>query len=135
MSSQQHHSPTCILAEDELLVRIPLKKMLEGQDYQVLEAENGVAAWKLVEQLGDLVELILTDVRMPGGDGLEFAFKAREQFSTLPIIVMSAYPESQLRLSPSSSFVFLPKPFTHDALLNSMRKAKEIMQSRKNRGV
>ena len=104
--------------------------MLERQKYQVLEAENGVVAWGLAETLGDRLDLIITDVRMPGGDGLTFALMAREQFPTLPIIIMSGYPDSERRITPSSSFVFLAKPFRHDVLLKSIGKAKENMQQR-----
>lgn len=108
-----------------------MRTILERNQFQVIEAENGIQAADTVQKLGDAIDLIVSDIRMPGGDGITFACAVRESFPLLPIILVSGYAEPPWKRYPSTSFVFVPKPFLPATLLSAVTKAKEIMSLRK----
>ena len=122
---------TCLVVDDESSVRAFMRTILERNQFQVIEAENGVQGADTVQRLGDAIDLIVSDIRMPGGDGITFVCAVRESFPLLPIILVSGYAEPPWKRYPSTSFVFVPKPFLPATLLSAITKAKEIMSLRK----
>ena len=88
---------------------------------------------RLVEKLGDVLDLIVSDIKMPNGDGLTFVCSVRELLPVLPIILMSAYAEPERQENPSTSFEFLQKPFFPPALLKAVENAKKNMKLRTQR--
>ena len=68
-------SETILIAEDELLVRNMLVKVLTDQGYTVLSAQDGAEAWRRFEEYGQQIDLLLTDVVMPQMGGVELAEK------------------------------------------------------------
>jgi two-component system cell cycle sensor histidine kinase/response regulator CckA len=121
----------CLVVDDEPSVRAYMRTILERDQFQVIEAENGVQAAKTVQELGDAIDLIVTDIYMPGGDGLTFASSVRESFPLLPIILVSGYGDPPWKRFPSTSFGFVPKPFLPATLLAAVAKANETMALRK----
>ena len=89
-----------LLVDDQIIIRQGLRSLLESQaDFQIVgEAENGKIAIALVEQLDDTPEqpdLILMDVRMPVMDGVAAIKKLSEQFSSLPVLVLSTFDDDE----------------------------------------
>ena len=89
-----------LLVDDQTIIRQGLRSLLESQaDFQIVgEAENGKIAIALVEQLDDTPEqpdLILMDVRMPVMDGVAAIKKLSEQFSSLPVLVLSTFDDDE----------------------------------------
>ena len=89
-----------LLVDDQTIIRQGLRSLLESQaDFQIVgEAENGKIAIALVEQLYDTPEqpdLILMDVRMPVMDGVAAIKKLSEQFSSLPVLVLSTFDDDE----------------------------------------
>ena len=97
---------------------------LEGLDYRILRAADGVAARKLLEN-GEAIDLLLTDVVLPNGvSGLDLARDARRLQQDLKIVMMSGYvrdPESQADAVPDVAF--LGKPFRQAELANAIAEA------------
>ena len=122
---------TCLVVDDESSVRVYIRTILERNQFQVIEAENGQEAARVVQQLGDTVDVIVTDIYMPGGDGLTFASSVRESFPLLPIILVSGYGDPPWKRFPSTSFGFVPKPFLPATLLAAIAKENETMAMRK----
>ncbi len=119
-------SECILLVEDEAAVRTFAQRALANKGYKVLCAENGDAALSLFEKEGaDKIDLLITDVVMPGIDGSALAQKIRKQSPNLKIIFMSGYTEDKLKDQLGDNTYFLPKPFTLKVLA---AKVKEVFE-------
>jgi two-component system cell cycle sensor histidine kinase/response regulator CckA len=114
---------TILLTEDEDDVRSLLCDMLSGSGYTVLEAVDASDAVKRSDAHEGQIDLLLTDVVMPGGTGPTLGKAMLQRRPNLKVLYMSGYPEFG---SPSGSglepgVAFIPKPFTRDLLLEQIR--------------
>ena len=123
-------SKTCLIVDDESSVRAYVKAILEREQFQAIEAEDGIQALRLVEKLGEVLDLIVSDINMPNGDGVTFVCSVRESFPVLPIILISGYADHELQWHPSTSFEFVQKPFFPPALLRAVENATKNMKLR-----
>jgi len=89
MSNVNKKAKRILVVDDHENSRILLTELLETMGYRVLEAKDGEEAMKLVE-IG-LIDLVMTDLKMPGMDGIELTRVIRRIKPDLPIIVYSAY--------------------------------------------
>ncbi len=78
-----------LLVDDEEILRRLLARALAGVGFQVLEAANGAEALKTALTLKGKLSLVVTDIRMPVMDGLDFALAFRPHFPTVPILFMT----------------------------------------------
>ena len=116
-----------MLVEDEDAVRTFSTRALTNKGYQVLGAESGEAALKLLEtQDVKTIDLLITDVMMPGMDGPTMAQKIRELSPDLKIIFISGYTEDKLKDSMGKGIFFLPKPFTLKQLAEKVKDALAV---------
>ncbi|HTG01017.1 MAG TPA: chemotaxis protein CheW, partial [Nitrospirota bacterium] len=85
-------SVSVLLAEDSDFFRSQVSKYIEGEGYTVIPAEDGQRAWELLQEQGDKVKLVVTDIEMPrmDGYGLTRAIKADKRFSHLPVIAVTS---------------------------------------------
>lgn len=114
-----------LLVEDEEAVRSFAQRALSNKGYEVLTAEDGEAALTLMDEQEDKhIDLLLTDVVMPGIDGPTMAQKMREDMPKLKIIFMSGYTEDRLKDHMGEGIYFLPKPFSLKGLAE---KIKEVL--------
>jgi DNA-binding NtrC family response regulator len=113
---------TCLVVDDDPSLRAYLKLILARRYFQALEAEDGVEGLHLVQELGETVELVVSDIEMPGGDGLTFAHAVRDVLPRMPIVLISAAPNPE-EDCPSEAFEFLQKPFSPTMLLGAIDKA------------
>jgi len=83
-----------LIVEDESDVRSIFAETFSEQGYRVLEASNGAEAYAMMQCPTAVVDVVLTDLRMPVMDGLEFArkVKSNSQLSAVPIVLISATP-------------------------------------------
>src|SRR5580698_9119337 len=102
----------CLVVDDEPSIRAYLKVILARKQFQTVQAENGVSGLHIAEELGDALDLIVSDVEMPDGDGLTFVGTVRASYPSIPIIVVSAGAPFEGSSPASSSFAFVPKPFS-----------------------
>jgi DNA-binding response OmpR family regulator len=113
-------SPAILYADDDEMIRDIYHKVLLRAGYSVDLAENGLAAWDLLQCKN--YDLLITDLDMPQLTGLELVVRTRRAGMALPIIIASgraSFPDDDayawLRLSSS-----LRKPFTREALLQTV---------------
>ena len=85
-------APLVLLAEDSNFFRSQVKKFISEAGYQVADAEDGLKAWELLQQHGDKVRLVVTDIEMPNLDGLGLTARIRgdQRFRHLPIIAVTS---------------------------------------------
>ena len=116
-------SGTILLVEDEPMVRTVAERALTRHGYQVIPADNGEEALEILSR-GEPIDLLISDVVMPGMDGPTMVREARESRPELKILFMSGYAEEQLRKSIDIENVnFLPKPFSVTDLAEATRRA------------
>jgi signal transduction histidine kinase len=118
-------SETILLVEDAELVRNLARQVLETAGYRVLEAASAEAAIDLCERInGDRIDLLLTDVVMPGMSGNEMSRILLRKQPGMPVLYMSGYTDDAIvqhgMLEPGINF--LQKPFTPGALALKVRE-------------
>jgi two-component system cell cycle sensor histidine kinase/response regulator CckA len=116
-------SGTVLLVEDEPMVRSVAERALTRHGYTVITADNGEEALEVIAK-GEDIDLLLSDVVMPGMDGPAMVAEARKQRPELKVLFMSGYAEEQLRQSLGvDNAHFLPKPFSVQDLAEAAKKA------------
>ncbi len=117
---------TILLVEDEPAVRAVARQILARQGYVVLEAPDGQTALAMVDGGGPSVDLVLTDVVMPGMSGRGLADRLATRCPGLRVLFMSGYTDDAIvrhgMLEPG--LAYLQKPFRPDALV---RKVREVL--------
>jgi signal transduction histidine kinase/ActR/RegA family two-component response regulator len=116
---------TVLLVEDRDMCRMLTRTMLESIGYRVLEASSGMDAMKVVSERSGSVDLILTDVVMPGMSGPDMVIKLREQGLGSKVVYMSGYADGVLAEHglDDASMVLLSKPFMLSQLAQAVRDA------------
>jgi signal transduction histidine kinase/CheY-like chemotaxis protein len=117
-------SEKILLVEDEDAVRSIAARVLLNQGYTVIQARNGEEALSLLNDLGESIDLILTDVVMPDMGGLALAEKLRLRHPELKLVYMSGYSEAD-KLQPGLGefdAAFLQKPFSAESLVLKVRE-------------
>lgn len=119
---------TILLVEDEDAVRMFASRALRNKGYNVLEAENGESALDTINGQDQRIDLIVSDVIMPGMDGHTFVNLVRHELTDVKVILMSGYAEETFRdeIGRDTSIHFLGKPFT---LKDLATKVKDVLES------
>ncbi len=112
-----------LLVEDEAPVRAFASRALKLRGYQVLEAENAEEALSLLSDEGLTVDIVVTDVVMPGLDGPTWVREARKMRPDMRVVFVSGYAEDNFSDDQDAipNSVFLPKPFSLNALTATVR--------------
>jgi nitrogen-specific signal transduction histidine kinase/CheY-like chemotaxis protein len=118
-------SGTVLVVEDDVRVRAVILAALERAGYRMLEATSCEAARALLARRPEGVDLLLTDVVMPGGGAAELIRLVRERFPRTRVLVMSGYnaDETLRRGVAQGAYPFIAKPFTADALARAIDAA------------
>jgi two-component system, cell cycle sensor histidine kinase and response regulator CckA len=115
-----------LLVEDEDNVRAFSARALRTTGYEVFEADSGEAALEVLDDIGDRIDLMISDVVMPEMDGPTLLGKVRERLPNLKVVFVSGYAEESVRqdIADDRSVEFLAKPYSLDQI-NS--KVKEVL--------
>ncbi len=105
---------TVLLVDDDPAVLGFTRRSLENFGYTVLEASGPEQALEHCRSQGDGIDLLLTDLVMPGGDGASLARQVMDDYPSVGILLMSGYADRTLENSglEGSEIAFLQKPFT-----------------------
>ena len=112
-----------LLVEDDPMIRSLVSQTLEMQGYTVLLAEDGWEGIKVARQLKGKIDLLFTDVVMPGLGGAELSVAMQELYPEIKVLFMSGYSRSQLDeegVPPEAAL--LEKPFTPDKVVAMVRR-------------
>jgi two-component system cell cycle sensor histidine kinase/response regulator CckA len=113
-----------LLVEDEDPVRSFASRALRLRGYEVAEAASAEEAMKHLSDTANHVDVLVSDVVMPGMDGPTFAAHARQMRPGLRVIFISGYAEDSFRRNlVDHDFLFLPKPFSLTDLTAKVKEA------------
>ncbi|MGH2794807.1 MAG: ANTAR domain-containing response regulator [Actinomycetota bacterium] len=115
--------PRVLIAEDEAIIRMDLREILEEEGYEVVEASDGEEAVRLAREVRP--ELAILDIKMPRKDGLEAAQEISEE-RIAPVLILTAYSQRDLveQAAEAGAMGYLVKPFQKHDLLPAIEIAK-----------
>lgn len=120
--------PTILILEDEPVMRSLARMVLENSGYQVIEAATGDEALTLWQEKKDIVDLVLTDINLPGSlSGPHVIQKMREAHPRLQVIYSSGYSVDVMMETTGDSDPksYLPKPYVPSALIEAIKARLE----------
>jgi len=129
LSEQDRNKFRILVVDDELIVRDSLKELLENEGFFVNMAASGAEA---LDRLSEApYHLMLTDIKMPGMDGVELLQKAKETFPELSVVMMTAYAtvETAVEAMKIGAVDYLVKPFEPDTLIPMILKKYEDFET------
>jgi two-component system, response regulator PdtaR len=114
---------TVLVAEDETIIRMDLREMLEEEGYEVVEAADGEQAVRLAREVRP--SLAILDIKMPVKDGLVAAQEISEE-GIAPVLILTAYSQRELveQAAVAGAMGYLVKPFQKHDLLPAIEIAK-----------
>jgi DNA-binding NtrC family response regulator len=122
-----------LIIDDEKQLRGLLKRIVELEDYTVFEAGDLKSAWQMLER--QPIQVVMSDVKLPDGNGVDFTAKLKSQYPHLEIIVMTAYGTIQdgVKAMKNGAFDYLVKGDDNEKMIPmldlAMQKAKQTNRS------
>lgn len=116
---------TILVVDDEPNYLIVLSELLRDEGLEVFTAGGGKEGLELVQEMD--LDLVITDMQMPGMDGLEFLREIKKINADLPVIMITAFAEVEKAVvaMQAGAYNYLSKPFSNDELLININKAVE----------
>jgi len=113
------------IVDDDQSIRFVLEKALAREEFAVRSFTNSRDVIKALDD--DEPQVLVSDIRMPGGSGIELLAKVRERLPALPVIIMTAYSDLDSAVSAfqGGAFEYLPKPFDVPKAVELIRRAVE----------
>lgn len=117
----RQHPGSILIVDDDKAMRELLRRILEFQAYTVHEAADGAKGLIILEQ--HPVDLVLLDLKMPVMNGPEFLRKLRSAHGTLPVVIITGYPDSDLiaQTFQYGPITMLAKPVEKEQLFEALR--------------
>lgn len=115
-----------LVIDDETEIRKTIRLQLEGTVFEILEAEDGEKGIHVLDNENVLeIDVIICDVRMPKINGVEAVAYFRQEYSSIPVIVLTGYPDVKLATEFMKEGVvdYLVKPVEKSELLAAVTKA------------
>jgi CheY-like chemotaxis protein len=114
--------PRILVVDDNAGVRTAARALLEAAGFQVVEAESGAAALRVLRS--ERADVVLTDIFMPDTDGIELLYQLRRESPDLPIVAMSGGGKDVLAVARSFGAAgIVQKPLTRRKLVGAIRRA------------
>jgi PAS domain S-box-containing protein len=123
---------TILLVEDEAALRDVSRVCLESKGYTVLDASNAEKAMNILQNYDQRIDLLITDIVMPGQGGLELARSALRVRPGIAIVLVSGYIDRPLDIQAIEPGRFLQKPFSFEALARTVRSLLDRNRKDKN---
>ncbi len=124
-------SERLLVVDDAADARDVLQRNLSAEGYQVYTATNVAEAVRILESIA--LDLVITDMKMPGSSGLDLVRHVRENLRETEVMVITGYPsvEGAVKAVKIGAEDYLTKPFTQDELLSAVRRALNKLKVRR----
>jgi CheY-like chemotaxis protein len=129
-ASRRDATTTILVADDDPSVLPFLEVVVADAGFRVLAVESGPQALGAAEE--EAIDLLVTDVVMPGMSGIELARRLREKRPTFPIVFVTGYADELTKAAATGPTEVLSKPFTPSALVDAVRRVLGQATSRPN---
>ena len=118
-----------LVVDDEAIVRISCERILKPKGYEILTADNAQAGLDMLDR--EKIDLVLTDLKMPGMDGLEFLKSVKSKCPQVAVVMVTGYStiDTAVKSIKLGAYDYLNKPFTPDQLTEVVQKALSNIQS------
>jgi len=122
---------TVLIVDDEKNYLVILEALLAPEGYEIITEDNAFNALRLVRE-ADL-DLVITDMKMPGMDGIALLEEAKNIDPELPVIIMTAYGtiEMAVEAMKKRAYDYITKPFRNEELKLTIKKALELYRLKK----
>jgi two-component system, NtrC family, response regulator len=116
---------TILVVDDEPNYQVVLAEILRDEGFEVYTANSGDQGLPIVQSTD--LDLVISDIKMPGMDGIQFLENIKKINRQLPVILITAYAEVEMAVEAMriGAFNYIAKPFSNEALLASVNKAIE----------
>ncbi len=123
-----------LVVDDEQSMREFLKILLEKEGFQINTAADGRTALQMADEQD--FDLVISDIRMPGMDGLELLAELKKQQPELPVIMITAFasPEDAVTAMKNDAFDYITKPFNVDEIKGVIRSATQRRNQQTEQG-
>ncbi len=123
-------SARVLIADDEASLRKVLSSALKREGFETVSVKSGDEALEVLEasvqpETGEPFSLVISDVRMPGMDGMTLLGRIKRRFKDLPVVMLTAHGTVDLAVQAlkQGAFDFITKPYERDELLAIVKKA------------
>jgi CheY-like chemotaxis protein len=118
---------TVLVVDDHATTRGTIARMLEAGGFAVMQASSGAEALDQLRAANGRVDIVLSDVQMPGMSGIDLSYAMREQFPAVPIAIVSGdVSDLERSVIGRTDVPFIKKPFHADSLYSALRDAIRI---------
>ena len=117
---------TILIVDDEKNYHLPLTTLFQHEGYETVSAYSGNEAWAIILERD--IDLVLSDMTMPDGDGLELLARVKSHKPELPVVMLTAFGTVELAVEAMKrgAFDYLTKPCPNDEMLRTVAKALEV---------
>ncbi|MEP6732574.1 MAG: ATP-binding protein [bacterium] len=115
-----------LLVEDDAAVRRIISRTLVNAGYSIIEAQDGIEALEVLEIRSSEIDVVLSDVAMPRMDGRQLADHIRVRWPSLPVVMMSGFPDPDMLAADAGVTLLLLKPFTSQTLKSAIRDSMPV---------
>lgn len=122
MASRALSPPTVLLVDDDRSVRAIVTRFLAKDGVVVITESDGRTALEIGRRYGRVIDLLITDVQMPGQDGITLALELRSLIPNLRVLFITGYWSPRLEVLEQTGMRCLIEPFTERQLISAVRK-------------
>ena len=114
-----------LVVDDEPNYLVVLSELLKDEGFEVFTAADGTAALEVIRAVD--LDTVVTDMQMPGMNGLQLLNKIKEKNENLPVVVITAFAEvdKAVQAMQAGAYNYLAKPFSNDELIITLQKAAQ----------
>jgi CheY-like chemotaxis protein len=123
-ATQRAAGKTVLVVDDHDATRQTIARMLEAGGFTVRQASSASEALQRLATERDEIDLVLSDVTMPGMSGIDLSYQIRERYPTVPVAIVSGdVSELERSIIGRADVPFIKKPFHAESLYSAVREA------------